>query len=216
MKPYGYEFVNNDEGTTNVAKSTFSYNMPKYIFYLTAFSIMVACVMTQFGNQLPIFAQSVGYTLSIGAMVSSFNMIGNVCGKLMIGAMADKIGIFNAVTVNSIFIAISTIMLMFSGSSQLIMFAGSLILGLCYSMPTTVPPLIFMEVYGHDEYRTYLSRFQAYNAISMALASSLLPYIYDFTGSFFGALLLGTVLTVLSMVMFATLKAKSDKIKMNS
>ena len=47
----------------------------------------------------------------------------------------------------------------------------------------------------------------------MALASSGLPYIYDFTGSFNGALILGFIFAVVSMTGFNVVKKKADRIK---
>lgn len=212
MKPYGWELVQNNEAITAESK-TESIKIPKDLAIVTTLSIVIASIMTQFGNQLPIFAQSLGYTISVGATVASLSMIGNVCGKLMIGAISDKIGIFKAVTLNSIIIAISMILLLFSGSSPIVMYLGALLMGLVFSMCTTVPPLIYIEVYGKDAYQTHLSRFQSYNSIVLALASSLLPYIYDFTGSFKGALILGFVLTITSLILFNIVKVKSNKLK---
>ncbi len=213
MKPYGWDQVKKDESTSADVKEVKSYKMPASMFIICAFGLIVAGVMTQFGNQLPMLAQSVGYTIQVGAMVTSFNMVGNVAGKLAIGVMADRIGIFPSVNLTNIVIAISTIMLIFSGTSPVMMYAGALLLGLVYSMGTTVPPLVFMEVYGPDEYKIHLSRFQAYNSVIMALASSALPYIYDFTGSFNGALILGFACAVLPIFTLAVVKKKANAIK---
>ncbi|MBQ5327544.1 MAG: MFS transporter [Oscillospiraceae bacterium] len=213
MKPYGWDQVKNSENTAGGVKTEKSYKMPASMFVICAFSLIVAGIMTQFGNQLPMLAQSVGYTIQIGAMVTSCNMVGNVAGKLLIGVMADKIGIFPSVNLTSVVIAISTVMLLFSGANPVMMYAGALLLGLVYSMGTTVPPLVFMEVYGPDEYKVHLSRFQSYNSVVMALASSALPYIYDFTGSFNGALILGFVFAVLPIFTFAVVKKRANAIK---
>ncbi len=212
LKPYGWEFIQSEESTKATKKSN-AINIPKNIAIMTTLSIILASIMTQFGNQLPIFAQSLGYTISVGATVASLSMIGNVFGKLMIGAISDKIGILKAVNLNSIIIAISMILLLFSSSSPIIMYLGSLLMGLVFSMCTTVPPLVYIEVYGKDDYQYHLSRFQSYNSIILALASSLLPYIYDFTGSFNGALILGFVLTITSFVLFNIVRVKSEKLK---
>ncbi|MBR4036084.1 MAG: MFS transporter [Oscillospiraceae bacterium] len=214
MKPYGWDQVKKEDATqAESATEKKSWKMPSSMFYLCAVSIIIAGIMTQFGNQLPILAQSVGYTIQVGAMVTSFNMVGNVFGKLAIGVLADKIGIFKSVNITSVIIAASTVMLLFSGTSPVMMYAGALLLGLVYSMGTTVPPLVFMEVYGPDEYKVHLSRFQAYNSVVMALASSALPYIYDFTGSFNGALILGFAFAVLPIFTFAVVKKKANAIK---
>ena len=213
MKPYGWQEVAEKAASVETKKENKTYKMPSSMFFICAISLIVAGIMTQFGNQLPMLAQSVGYTIQIGAMVTSCNMVGNVAGKLLIGVMADRIGIFPSVNLTSIVIASSTVMLLFSGANPVMMYAGALLLGLVYSMGTTVPPLVFMEVYGPDEYKVHLSRFQAYNSAVMALASSALPYIYDFTGSFNGALILGFVFAVLPIITFAVVKKKANAIK---
>ncbi len=213
MKPYGWEEAQNKTVSADEKQAVKSVKMPSSMFMMCAGTIIIAGVMTQFGNQLPMLARSIGYTIQIGAMVTSWNMVGNVAGKLLIGVMADKIGIFPSVNITSTVIAISTVMLMFAGTSPILMYAGALLLGMVYSMGTTVPPLVFMDVYGPDEYKVHLSRFQSYNSAVMALASSGLPYIYDFTGSFFGALALGLVLAIVSMTGFNIVKKKADKIK---
>ncbi len=213
MKPYGWTDKKEDTQAVKTDAAVKTVKMPASMFAICAGTIVVAGIMTQFGNQLPMLARSIGYTIQVGAMVTSFNMVGNVAGKLLIGVMADKIGIFPSVNITSIVIAVSTVMLMFSGTTPALMYVGALLLGMVYSMGTTVPPLVFMEVYGPDEYKTQLSRFQSYNSVVMALASSGLPYIYDFTGSFFGALVLGLVFALVSMAGFNITKKKADKIK---
>lgn len=214
MKPYGWtEDMAEKSAVAAEKKETKSYKMPSSMFVISTFGLIVAGIMTQFGNQLPMLAQSVGYTIQVGAMVTSFNMVGNVAGKLLIGVMADKIGIFPSVNLTSVVIAISTVMLIFSGTNPVMMYAGALLLGMVYSMGTTVPPLVYMEVYGPDEYKTHLSRFQSYNSVTMALASSGLPYIYDFTGSFNGALILGFVCAIVPIITLTMAKKKAEAIK---
>lgn len=213
MKPYGWKEKTEVSTESEKKVGNKSYKIPKSVSVMCLLALITAGVMTQFGNQLPILAQSVGYTIQIGAMVTSCNMVGNVCGKLAIGVMADRIGIFPSVNITSVIIGISTVLLMFSGTSPVMMYGGALLLGLVYSMGTTVPPLVFMDVYGPEGYKTHLSKFQASNSVVMALASSALPYIYDFTGSFNGALILGLVLAITSMVLFNTVKKKADKVK---
>lgn len=212
MKPYGWEYINDgvEAKSVNLGKS---YNVPKSMLILTTSSLIIACVMTQFGNQLPIFASSLKYPISVGATVASCSMVGNVLGKLLTGALADKIGIFPAVNFNSILIAVSMIVLMFSGSSPFVMYTGSVLYGLVFSMATTVPPLVYMSVYGATGYSKHLSKFQSFNSINMAISSSLLPYLYDFTGSFKAPLMLGLALTIISLVMFNILSIKSKKLK---
>ena len=93
LKPYGYE---EDAGDRVKKAQGKSYNMPGFIFPLCLVSIIAGSMLTQFMNQIPTFAASIGYSLTVGAMINSCSMIGNVGGKLAMGALSDKIGIFKA------------------------------------------------------------------------------------------------------------------------
>lgn len=189
------------------------YDMPSWVFALCMLSVIAGSIMTQLNNQLPTFAKSLGYTISVGAFISSLSMIGNIVGKLLMGVLADKMGIFRAVYLTLGTVSLSMLLFMLGGVSPVILYISALLYGLVFSMGTTVPSLVFFDVYGAAKYKKYLSRFQATNSVVMAFSSSLLPYIYDFTGSFKAVMLLGLAMCVVSVIFFTILKNKSEKLK---
>lgn len=212
MKPYGYEEIETEAQTQsqNTAKD---YQMPPSIFALAIVAIISGLIMSQFMNQIPTFAASIGYTLTVGATISSISMIGNVGGKLLMGTLADKLGVFKACSIGLVIICTSMVLFIVGAKSLGVIYVASLLFGLVYSFGTTVPPLVLLEVYGANTYKNYLSKFQAINAIIIAVSSSLFGYIYDFTGSFTLDFVFGIFVLTLSFFAYASLNKITKKIK---
>lgn len=212
MKPYGYV---EGEQDSNAAAATESkhYAMPGSMFMLALISIITGLIMSQFMNQIPTFATSIGYTIAVGATISSISMVGNVGGKLLMGSLSDKLGIFKAVYIAIVIIMASMVLFLVGSKSLPMIYAASLLFGLVYAMGTTVPPLVLLDVYGAAEYRTYLARFQSINGIIMAFASSIFGYIYDFTGAYTLDFVFGLVVLTISMLTYMRLKKWSTEVK---
>lgn len=211
LKPYGY--VPGEGADSEAGSQGRDYQMPPAMFALALISIITGLIMSQFMNQIPTYAQSIGYTLAVGATISSISMVGNVGGKLLMGVLADKLGIFKTVYLAIGVVLVSMLLFIFGSGSLAGIYAAALLFGLVYSMGTTVPPLVLLEVYGAGQYRGYLSKFQAANAVMCALAQPIFGYIYDFTGSYTMDFVFGVVILTVSMASYMRLKKWSDQIK---
>ncbi len=212
MKPFGYVEGAQDDNASAATESK-SYAMPGSMFALALISIISGLIMSQFMNQIPTFATSIGYTIAVGATISSISMVGNVGGKLLMGSLSDKLGIFKAVYFAIVIIMASMVLFLIGSKSLPMIYAASLLFGLVYAMGTTVPPLVLLDVYGAAEYRTYLARFQSINGIIMAFATSIFGYIYDFTGAYTLDFVFGLVVLTISMLSYMRLKKWSSEIK---
>lgn len=212
MTPYGYEETA-ETVRTGSAPAAKDYQMPPSIFALAIVAIICGLIMSQFMNQIPTFAASIGYTLTVGATISSISMIGNVGGKLLMGSLTDKLGIFKACSIGLVVICTSMVLFIVGANNIAIIYCASLLFGLVYSFGTTVPPLVLLEVYGPDKYKNFLSKFQAINGIVMAFASSIFGYIYDFTGAYTLDFVFGIVVLTISFVTYNMLNKVTKRIK---
>lgn len=178
--PLGYEKASGASQTRAVSVAV----PPSWVFPACAFALIGAGSLNQFNNQLPIFAQSVGYPLAVGAMLTSLAMVGNVLGKLSIGALSDRIGPYRAV--QSVLMTVGSVMLVFllCKQSTAALYTGSLFFGAVYALTTTMPGLLLIDLYGSENYRSRVSRSQAVSGFVSAITSSVIPYLYDITGSF--------------------------------
>ena len=196
MKPYGY--TENTQTTVKNEIKTVNYTVPAYIYWVCSVIICLACLIGNVLNQLPLYSASLGYAVSTGAMLTSFAMWGNVVGKLLTGWLCDKIGPYKALTVTFCMVIASMFMFMWCTDTEYLLYAASLLLGTIFAVDANVPPLLFMDVYGAD-YTKYLKNFQKLSFVLGTFSSALLPYIYDFTGSYNVIFVLGIVWVAISM-----------------
>ena len=145
-------------------------------------------------------------------MITSFAMWGNVLGKLLTGWLADKVGPYKALTMTFAMVITALVMFMLCGASEYMLYFAALLFGTIYAVDANVPPLLFMDVYGAD-YTKHLKNFQTIGFALGTFSSSLLPYIYDFTGSYNVIFILGIVWITVSLAMTWWLKLWLDKKK---
>lgn len=194
-KPYGIDDVSTEgRSETAEAQPAVSRTLPLYVFLLTLVVVIGPGSMIQFNQQLPTFAQTVGYTIETGALLTSLSMIGNLSGKLLLGTLADKFGVYKAVLVFLVFTSLSMAGFFAFSSVRAILMASALLFGTTYAIGMTVPSLMYLDLYGKEGYRQKLASMQAANGFIGAFSSSLIPYIYDFTGSFRPVFVLGVFL----------------------
>ena len=201
--PYGYDPEKEAAMQARALnKEVKDIKVPARMFFIIVAAIMFSIILSQFMNQIPLFATSVGYSLTIGATLSSACMIGNLSGKILFGALSDKLGVFRtSYTVLAGTMAAYILLAFFQGSIPRL-WAGCVLFGISFSLGTTAPSLVFIQVYGENGYKSKLSGLQSINSVSTALLSSLIPFIFDFTGSFTPVFILGICTTALAIVNF--------------
>lgn len=180
--------------------------VPGWVFPACLVALIGAGCLTQFNNQLPTFTLSAGYPLSVGAALTSLAMSGNVAGKLCMGALSDRIGIYRAI--RAVLAAVGAVMVLFLLGKQYppILYLGSLIYGTVYALATTMPSLLLLDLYGKAGYQGKVSSLQAVSGLVFAFASSGFPYLYDLTGSFDIVFVLGACLCLLAFVLVGRLQ----------
>lgn len=180
--------------------------VPGWVFPACLVALIGAGCLTQFNNQLPTFAISAGYPLSVGAALTSLAMTGNVAGKLCMGALSDRIGIYRAI--RAVLAAVGAVMVLFLLGKQYppVLYLGSLIYGTVYALATTMPSLLLLDLYGKGEYQGRVSSLQAVSGLVFAFASSGFPYLYDLSGSFDIVFVLGACLCLLAFVLVGRLQ----------
>ena len=210
MEPYGWSENSVENAKNEIAKV--NYTVPGFIFPVCVGIICLATLIGAVLNQLPLYSAQLGYGVATGAMITSFAMWGNVLGKLLTGWLADKVGPYKALTVTFVMVMVSMAMFMLCGHSEYLLYIAALLLGTVYAVDANVPPLLFMDVYGAD-YTKHLKNFQTIGFALGTFSSSLLPYIYDFTGSYNVIFVLGIVWLSISLAMTWWLKGWVSKKK---
>lgn len=173
--------------------------VPKWVYAAALAAVIVPNTYTQFNNQIPVFLQAVGYSLGTGAVLTSISMTGNIMGKLVVGILSDRLGIFRAIRVLLIFFGVSQVFFFVGADVLPVLQIGAFLYGTVYAMGTTVPSQLFLALYGEQRYRSKVQSAQTVNFFAMAFAGILFPYIYDFTGSFMPVFALGAAVCVTAL-----------------
>ena len=158
--------------------------VPSWIFPVALFALLSVNSYTQVNNQIPTFAQAAGYSLSVGAILTSCSMVGNISGKLLTGMMTDRIGVYRSIQVILCLVLASQLLFLFGTHWVILLQIASLLYGLVYSLGTTVPALLFYDLYGRERYKGKVQISQSANYFVLSATSFIFPYIYDLTGSF--------------------------------
>lgn len=182
------------------------------VFGVTLVALLSSNCLIQFNVQLPTFAQSIGYSIHVGATFTSLAMLGNLLGKLVIGMLVDKIGVYNAVRIFLSGIAVSMVLYLFCQMFLPALYLASAIYGAVYAIGTTVPSLLYLDLYGLEKSREKMSRMSAVSGISSAVLSAAFPYAYDLTGSFDVVFMFGIGVCILAFFLFTWLNRCSRSI----
>ena len=182
-----------------------------WVFPVCAAALIGVASFANLSNQMPIYAHSLSYSLKAGATLASLTMLGNVVGKLSIGALADRIGAYRATKLLVTLVGGAMLLLAFATGLLPVLYVAALLFGTIYAMGTTVPALLLLDLYGKEHYKPKVSRYQSLSAVIGAFASAMLPYLYDFTGSFAIVFALGAAVCALVLPALGLLQRYSNR-----
>lgn len=183
-----------ESGTSNAAKISMA------LFAMAILYAFLGCGATALPQHFPGIAGSYGMAASVGALMLSVCMAANSIGKIILGAMADRLGsrlsllIYCALT-------ITAVVLLWLVRIPVSMYAGAVLYGLTYSLGTVGVVMITKDLFGLENYgRTYPTISLA-GTVANALFSSLIGFLYDFSGNYTGTLLLMLGMLALNTVL---------------
>ncbi len=191
-----------ETGEKKVIEKQVIKNVPGYIFFVCLLAIGGTGSLAQFNQQLPTFAQSLGYTLAVGAALTSCSMIGNLSGKVILGVLIDKLGVYRAAILLSSLIGLSFVLFFVGSANPYLLYAAGVCYGTCYSVGGVLMSILLLNIYGAKTYRDQVSRMSALNAFIAAFIGSAFPYIYDLSGSWNPVLIIGFLICATAVVIY--------------
>ena len=153
------------------------------MWLILALGISLPQSVAMINNQLPTFAVSEGYELSLGATISSCCMIGNTAFKPFLGLVSDRIGAIKALKLHLALAAAGITCIMCAQTSPFVICAGGALYGAIFGCTVTAPSLVCREVYGDAAYKERLSRLQPISTTISAVTSFAYPEMYEILGT---------------------------------
>lgn len=221
LVPYGAEKVT--ENTKNPAEKEIGVGSRKafrslsfyMIFIFSGLLVMTASML----QQVPGYAVSAGIPATVGATGVSCIMIGGIIGKIVLGALTDRIGFVKTAILASCCGVGGIGLIMLAGNNIPLFLAGASIFGIAYASIVIIPPMAVRDTFGTKDYSQIYSWITVANGAFGALTPIGVGLIFDMTGSYrlawliclfsYGIVILLTLVTKVSSRKYAP---KSKKV----
>ncbi len=189
MKPYGYK--ESDDLPADPAKDTNkSLNVGLSIAASMSCSFFIFLLLGSMMNglangaslQFPPALQDAAGFQTAGTVVSIYLIFG-VFGKLLLGRIADKYGIYHALFFGAATLALSFVAMLFAP------FAWgpwlvAVVFGFGLALGSVLPPLVTASIYGRAMYGEAYGFVQSATQVGAAFGPLLVSYIFDASGSY--------------------------------
>lgn len=194
--PYGFDEKTLERFQSKV--SVFRFLTVGFIgFFILA---LMNTMITGITQHLPGFAESIGYTSTVGATLLSAGMVGNIISKLLIGIMSDRFGPMKATITMMSMNMLGIISLIFS-PHVFGLYIGAFLFGSIYSVGAVGLPLLCKYFFGLENYNKVFPSISFASNLGAAVALSIVGYIYDFMGSYIFAFILGLGINILCFIL---------------
>jgi MFS family permease len=212
LKPYGWTEKDEQEEQLRISQGT-KLSVPGVPFRHAVTSIGFVCMFlfcglaayyAGFNSNLPGFAVSIGYTPMFGASMLSAVMVGNMVDKLVMGYLNDRVGVRLTVFIQLGMILIGFLGFLFLQGSEVGLLFAAFFFGVQNSLFSISTPLMIRRLFGEKDYARIFTWARIGTGVIGAFGPPTVGYIYDFTGTYNYAFLVGIGVAVLAALVMIT------------
>lgn len=168
--------------------------VPLPIFVLVcAYTFLIASV-----TALPQHFPSLASTAAVGSLMVSVTMVMNTAGKIILGAISDKIGAEKALEGYGVLVVIGLLVLVSFKSHPIFSIVGAVLVGLVYAMAAVGPVLLSQNLF-RESYNAYYPKVSLVGTISNALFTTAVGFVYDIANSYNPALWLVALFAIIAI-----------------
>ncbi len=206
IMPYGYEEIPEPALAADDPVLTRNISKPLFIFaVLFAFMVSGSTALPQ---HFPGIAVNFGLDAAQGALMLSVCMLMNSMGKIIFGILVDTMGSKKSILTFQILILAAIAGLWFIHAPMFMVIAAG-IYGLTYALGAVGNVIVSKDLFGIENYARTYPKVSLAGTVSNAIFSSVIGFMYDFSGNYLSTLVLMFVMVAVSVVLI--LKAYQDK-----
>lgn len=204
--PYGYQ--KNAKSVSSTAVSVRGVDekavlkMP--VFWLTLLFAGLITYVCNYATYLSAYGTANGLSIVAGGMLVSAAMVGNMAGALLLGGIADRLGIAKAIYISVALIICATLVLILGGQNMAALLLAATVFGLSSTMYSTMIPLFVEHVFGKKHYGTIYSYVVTGMMLLNAAGLLIIGWLYDVTQGY----TVGLMTAVLSYLVVLALSLK--------
>ena len=198
LLPYGY---NKKEKQSSVIYRTTVDNSrgAKITFFALAVIALLNTMVVVMNQHIPGYGGSIGLSLEHSSLMLSAVMVGSVVAKLSFGVLSDVIGIIKASMLMISLSILSILLLIFMRQPYILVFS-SFLFGSAFSIGGVGLPILTYEFFDPYTAGELYSKISFMAGVGGALSVTIVRYIYDFTGSYIPAFIIGILFNLTNIV----------------
>ncbi len=170
------------------------------VAFLLVFAYAVICSgLTGLPQHFPGMADTFGFAAA-GATMLSVCMVANTCGKIALGALVARIGARISCLIFCALIVLG-LLLFIIVPRPFTLILGAVLFGLCYSLATVGISMLTRAVFGDANYERVYPTMSLGGNVANAVFSSIIGFMYDFSGGYMLTLWVMLAMTVITAVL---------------
>lgn len=210
--PYGSS--GNAPVSGNAQKKKNSHSLKElFSFTFVAICLMgfLAAGMTSVNSHLPGYAEELGFSAAIGALMVTCCMVGNISSKLLLGVLCDTLGAVKGCLIMfaSVIVALVTFLVAPADSSWLYLVAA-ILFGAVFSLGGIGLSQMIRLVYGPEKFPSVYAFGSVFPYMGTAIMNTGFGCIYDFSGSYRGALVLSLCMAISALLITIVISRKKE------
>lgn len=213
LKPYGYREFDEDL----IALSKFRNAGMKHGTLLMILFSICGAIVVNFGSHVSAYMTSLKFDASVAASVLSVSMISNVVTKLLLGAIAEKLGTFKAIQLYAVFPIIGLFaFLLIPTGSEILRYIAPACFGVTFAITSVGMSLVAREFVSDDKYDSIYANSTLVVFVVGAIMISVYGTFFDIFGSYTVSIIFGLVFAILLflIILFVNLRYNSLKIQL--
>lgn len=177
-----------------------------YVMLITLISVSISAFISHYPN----IALWKGFGSSAGTMVLSAAMVGNVCSKLIGGALVSKFGC-KKTYMGLLLFTLAGLLLMLFSKNVLTLVVGAGISGTFGCFGTVMMPTLTKEIYGLRQYDKAFGVVSIVMGVSSSSFITVIGILYDMNSSYVSSIILSCAICIVSVMMLILLKTVENR-----
>ena len=162
-----------------------------FVFAATGFLGGYTQILTAYGV-------SIGLALAAASIMPSLSMIGNSITKITMGMIDDRFGGRIMISLCLSITMAAMLMLLNGANPAALLFGGAFLSGNFLTLMSVAAPLLVHTIFGSRDYARIFVLLSLSQNFSIATGSSIIGYLYDYTGSYTLSFQAGSILVALT------------------
>ncbi len=195
MKPLG------EKATVSTNEATSGSTLPIVMSMLAIMCVYASCAAgsTALTQHFTGIAEERGLAASVGATMLSACMLANTGGKVVLGALVDRIGAKKSLMAYAVLIICAVLTMLFVNSGT-VMYIAAFLFGLTYSMATVGTVSMTKDLFSVANYSSTYPKINLCGTMFSAVFSSVIGFMYDAFGSYNVPLFIILTMIVISFI----------------